>query len=276
MDKEFYTPQYVYILYDNVSKLKLRKNNVVYYKELMGSLNNGFNIYSPVSGIIKGTTQMQVENDISSFLVIENNYKDKPFKVTGGKEKTDLYKRKEAKEILESFNLPRKYNAKKHLIVDLSIKNNHLENQKIINEKGFEILETIDALLTIFSLEGASVLVNDNISKSFLERYIGMYPNIKFVSKITKSDNVLIYNGYELSKVYYALKYNKTVCEKYITIVSKTEVITVKTKINILISELLNYLNVHYGEISIINYNNDKITNYNGILTENIKTIIVS
>lgn len=280
MDKEkyisFYTPNYVYTTYDNVSKLKLRKNNSVYCGELLGQMNNGINIYSTISGVIKGNTKLASEDKIVDLLVIENDYKDKCFKIIGGKEKFNYYKRKEANKILKNFNINKSFKGKKYLMVDLLTTKNHLENKYISLDKHFELLETIGSLLTIYNLNISYIAVNDNETKDMLKKYSGMYPNIKFVSRVIKNDSTFYYNGYEIMKIYNALKFNKLLTEKFYTIVNLKEIYIVKSKINIKIDELINFLNINFNHLTILNYKNEKINKYEGLLTENIKTIIIS
>lgn len=271
----FNTPSYIYIPYDNVEKLTLRKNNVVYYGELLGKMNSETNIYSSVSGIIKGTSKVQVYNRIVDTLVIENDYKDKPFKLKVGKEKFDIYKRKESNELLNTFNIIGKYNGKKNLMIDLLVDSNHLENKYISYEYHYELLETIDALLTIYNLNKAYIAINDGISEEVIKRYSGIYPNIKFVNRVKNNESSVNYTGYEILKIYNALKFNKNLCEKLITILNGKKATIVKTKINVLVNELLESLNIKNGSVNIITYDNEKISNYKGIITENIKTIVI-
>ncbi len=272
----FYTPNYVYIPFDTLEKLNLRKNKTVYCGEELGTLNDGNIIYSSISGIIKGAGKVNVENKTMDALVIENDYKDKRFKLNGGKERIDIYKRKEANELLESFNLSGKFNGKKYLVVDLSVTNNNMENIFILSEKNYEILETIDALITIYSLDMAYIVVNNNKCQEYLEMYSGIYPNIKFTGKALTSDKIVNYSGNDILNLYYLLKYNKKVCEKFITVVyGKKQIKIVKTKTNIMIKELIEYLNINYTNITVITYDNQKISNYDGLITDNIKSIII-
>ncbi len=273
----FYTPTNVYIPFENSDKLNLRKNKIVYCGEKLGCMNDGFHIYSSVSGIVKGASKINILNNMCDSLVIENDYKDKRFKLNGGKERIDLYKRKETNELLELYNLSRKFNGKKYLVVDLLVSKNDLENKYILREKVYEILETIDALITIFSLETAFIAVNNKECQEYLEMYCGIYPNISFSSKVMRNDKIVNYNGNDILNLYYVLKYNKKLCEKFITVVSdKKQIKVVKIKLNIMIKELMDFLSLKYNKITIITHDNLKITNYNGIITDKIKTIIVN
>lgn len=272
----FYTPSNIYIPYDSIEKLNLRKSNIVYYGEILGKLNTEVNIFSTASGLIRGTSKVESDNKMINALVIENDYKDKPFKIVGGKERFDIYKRKEANEILDNFNIPGKYNGKKYLMIDLLIKNNHLENRILSLEYHYELLETIDALMTIYSLDKAYIAINDNISEEVFNRYFGIYPNIKFINRVKKNDLCVNYTGYEVLRIYNALKFNKFLSEKFVTIFNNKEIRVIKTKNYILVSEILNNLNIKSENVSVITYNDEKISNYKGIINENIKSIIIS
>ncbi len=272
----FYTPINVYIPFDNLEKLKLRKNHQVYAGELLGTMNGNTNIYSSVSGIIKGTANIQANNTMVNCLVVENDYKDKRIKISGGKRVFDNYKRKDANDILDLYNLSRKYNTKKNLIVDFLCTSNNLNNRVISIHHAFEILETIDAISTIYNLDNAYIVVNDNTLLNTLKRYSRMYPKIKFIKKINKNEDSVYYNAYEILKIYNVLKFNKKLNEKYITLVYNKKTIIIKSKLNMLVSELLKSFKIEYKKIDVINNENILINNYNGIISENIESIIVT
>lgn len=270
----FYMPSNVYIPFDSIEKLTLRKNGAVYCGEMLGCINENLFIYSTVSGIIRGTQNINVENKLTKVLVIENDYKDKRLKLNGGKERLDLYKRKEANELLDSFNMGGKYNGKKYLSVNLLTNNNDLENKFMLMEKVYEVLETIDALLSIYNLEKAYVVVNSKDCEEYLELYSGIYPNIKFTNKLNQDDKTVVYSGFEILSIYYILKFSKKLCEKFVTIVkNKKEVLVVKTKLNCTVKELLDNLNISFNSISVTFNDNLVINNYDGIITDKIKTI---
>lgn len=279
MEKErfevFNTPSYIYLMYDSIDKLTLRKSGTVYNLENLGLMSNNYNIYSPVSGKIIGTKKVKSLNNEVNTLVVENDYKDKCSKIKTGKYVYDYYKRKEANELFDTFNISGKYNGKKILMIDLTIKNNYLENKYIVKKYNYEILETIDTIQKIFSIDTAYIAVNNQIIQNLLEEYSGIYPNIKFVSRVINNEYSVSYNGYDIIKIYNVLKFNRYYNTKYVTVVSKKETIVVKTKPNILVSELLMFLNLE-GNINIITYSNEKINNYDGILSESIKTIVVN
>lgn len=272
----FYMPSNVYIPFDTLEKLTLRKSGAVYCGEQLGCINENVSIYSTVSGIIKGTQKVNVENKVMNVLVIENDFKDKRLKLIGGKERLDLYKRKEANELLDSFNMGGKYNGKKYLSINLLTNTNDLENKFILMEKVYEVLETIDALLSIYSLDKAYIAVNSKACEEYLELYSGMYPNITFVNRIHQDDKTVVYNGFEILSIYYVLKFSKKLCEKFITVVkNKKEIIVVKSKLNCTIKELLESLSISYTSANVILYDNLVINNYDGIITDKIKTINV-
>lgn len=273
--EEFNIPSYVYLMYDSIDKLTLRKSGSVYALEHLGLMSNNYNIYSPVSGKIIGTKKMRVLNNEVNTLVVENDYKDKCFKIKTGEYIYDYYKRKEANELFDTFNIGGKFNGKKFLMIDLTIKNNSLENKYIVSKYNYEILETIDALLKIFSINTAYIAVNNGLIQTMLEEYSGIYPNIKFVSRVITNEYSVLYNGYDIIKIYNALKFKRYYSIKYVTVISKKGVIVVKTKLNILISELIKFLRLDGNNITVITYTNEKINNYDGIISKDIKSIMV-
>jgi len=279
MEKERYgvfnTPSYVYLTYDSIDKLTLRKSGAVYALEHLGLMSNNYNIYSPVSGKIIGTKKVRKCNNVVNTLVVENDYKDKCHKIKTGKYLYDYYKRKEANELFDTFNIGGKFNGKKFIMIDLTIKNSNLENKYIVNKYNYEILETIDAIQKIFSIDTAYIAVNNSIIQNLLEEYSGIYPNIKFVSKVITNEYSVFYNGYDILRIYNVLKFNRYCNIKYITVVSKKGVFVVKTKPNILVNELMMFLNLE-GSITAITYSNEKIDNYDGIISIDIKTIVIN
>ena len=279
MEKERYgvfnTPSYVYLTYDSIDKLTLRKSGAVYALEHLGLMSNNYNIYSPVSGKIIGTKKVRKCNNVVNTLVVENDYKDKCHKIKTGKYLYDYYKRKEANELFDTFNIGGKFNGKKFIMIDLTIKNSNLENKYIVNKYNYEILETIDAIQKIFSIDTAYIAVNNAIIQNLLEEYSGIYPNIKFVSKVITNEYSVFYNGYDILRIYNVLKFNRYCNIKYITVVSKKGVFVVKTKPNILVNELMMFLNLE-GSITAITYSNEKIGNYDGIISTDIKTIVIN
>ena len=272
----FNTPAYVYVPYDSVDKLTLRKTGTVYMNEYIGYMGASKRVYSPVSGRIIGTKKINADGSLVNALVIENDYKDKYLKIKAGKENFDYFKRKDANEVFDVFNIDGKYNGKKFLMVDLSIKHNNLENKYLVNKYNYEILETIDAILKIFSIDIAYIAVNNSTIEELLSEYSGIYPNIKFVSNVITNEYSVLYNGYDILKIYNALKFNRFYSTKYVTIVNKRNVCVMKTRLGVDVKELLLCLNMNANNIEVITYSNNKVSNYDGILTPNIKTIVVS
>ena len=73
----YYSPEYIYIPYDKQETLRLREDKVVLNNMLLGTLDNGSSIYSPVSGIILGTKKSNYIDGERNSLVIENDFIDK-------------------------------------------------------------------------------------------------------------------------------------------------------------------------------------------------------
>src|SRR5574344_2015097 len=73
----YYSPEFIYIPYDELSLLKLRKDNKILYNTNIGLLNNGDSIFSPVSGKIIGTRKSKFLSGEKNSLVIENDFIDR-------------------------------------------------------------------------------------------------------------------------------------------------------------------------------------------------------
>ena len=271
----FNTPTYIYVPYDSVEKLTLRKTGTVYINEYLGVMGASKKIYSSVSGRIMGTKKVNVNGSLVNALVIENDYKDKYLKIKVGKENFDNYKRKDANEIFDLFNIDGKFNGKKFLMVDLTIKNNNLENKYLVNKYNYEILETIDAILKIFSIDRAYIAVNNSTIEELLGEYSGIYPNIKFVNSPITNEYSVLYNGYDILKIYNALKFNRFYSTKYLTVINGKNVYVIKARLGVDIKEILLFLNINANSIEALTYTNEKISNYDGVLSSNIKSIAI-
>lgn len=272
----FLMPEMIYLPFDSPEKLTLRKNGYVYKGELLGKKTGDENIYSSVSGKIRGTVRITSNDKEETCLAIENDYKDKSLKLIGGKRKIE-YKRKDANEILDRFNLSRKYNGKKYLVIDFLISSNDVENRYLSEKYSFEILECIDLILSIFNLEKAFLVINDKYTEMYLKRYSRMYPNIDYLRKLDVTESCVCYSANEILEIYYAFKYDKSLSEKFITIVNGKSVMIIKTKVNILTSELLSRFNLNFTNVKALNCNRKIIDNYkNSLITKNIKSIILN
>lgn len=273
----FMMPEYVFIPFDNKELLKIPKSKNIYNGSFLGSDSKNLNLFSSVSGKIIGVKSSMTANGLRNVLIIENDFRDKKQRIIGSKKNLTVFKVQETYDILSNFNLMRNFINKKYLIINVSYnKKNDLANEYLINENIHRFLEVADALQNIFELKKVIFVVNskDNIVKDSLSRYIGTYidfsifstkENIKdeLVSKTIfgkKSNDCEVYNLNELYEVYHALKNNKVVTEKFITIFGQhIETKVLYTKIGVSIEDILTILKIKTitKKVSLITNNNE-------------------
>ena len=54
----YVTPKFVFVPFDDMTKLRIKRNKIVFNNMFLGVFNNNDNIYSPVSGNIIGIKEM--------------------------------------------------------------------------------------------------------------------------------------------------------------------------------------------------------------------------
>ncbi len=281
----FLMPSYVYIPFEKEENIVIPRNKYVYCCMNLGD-ENCKSVFSSVSGSIIGKKNMKTLNNESNSLVIANDYKDKKQKLIGGRKNISKYTKTEAVELLKTFNLYKETSNKKNILIYVNYDSFNLSNSYLVNERVYDILETADALSSIFNINRVVFVLNknDDISYDIISKYIGSFINIDIVktsksyNKITSQNNdSLIYNVFELFEIYNVLKYKSYTKEKYISIfIKKKELKIIYTKIGVSLDELLTVLRLKTisNDISILTSNNEiKITDRDVIITKEIEAI---
>ncbi len=301
---DFLNADFVYYPYKNNIKLKIKLNDYV-YKNMNIFDNGSFPIFSSVSGKCIGTKKMSDKSGKTvDCLVIENDFKEKVQKRIGVKKNINTYTREEVTTLVNKFGIFE--NDHENILVG-DILNNHesaetliintIESEPymaselfLVSNYIYEILETVDALMQIFSFKKCLFIIKNNASEIISKAidYIGTYPNIeiKLIDDLYPIDNYLILKKYlkipsscilkssTIYKIYLALKRNMALSEKLITITGNAiinpKVINVKigTPLKSVINEMIK-----------IRKNKDIIYIANGLISGNeidIDSLIVT
>ncbi len=280
-------PDYVYIplvTYNNKKCKFLGKiGNYVYKGEKLATSNDKYDlgVYSSVSGFIRGIEKrIFIDNTLVDTIIIENDFKEREKAKKGAKKKINNYTKEEVITLLKNcgvigmsgtgFPTYFKYG------MDLKIKKliiNAVEGEpymtadfSVLNSYTSEILEAIDALIEIFKIEEAIIVLKNYNQKAIsdLKEYMGSYTKIKvktvkdiypigYEKSLIKAlfniniktnpieKGILVNNISTIYDIYKVLKYQKPITERIMTIsgegIKKPQNVLVKE--GVLISEII-------------------------------------
>lgn len=259
--KEFNTPDFIYIPYDKTIKKSI--GDSIYYEEIIGIKNKKDYIYSPVSGIIL--------KEEDGNLIIENDFKEKKKKSFPSHKSLYNLKKDELLDFTKTYNieLPNTINLRVYY------KKNINSDGMLFSEYIEEILELLDVLNTGLKKEvNICIKKSDKTTLYALQSYIEMYPNIKVMYNSKKHKEYI--SVFDIYKLYLMLKGRKFPTSKYITILTKDKIYSLKTKIYVKITDLLKYLDITNEKNIKLIVDDKEIENYNGIIDEKCLGIIIS
>lgn len=295
--KEYLSPDYLYIPYNEKDEL-LIKNKNVYKNDLL--IKNNCNIYSPVSGIILGLCDNIVDGKKQKTIVIENNFEENTRKFI--KQNIDIYSFSK-NDFLSKIKEYGNYNLKGNILVVNGIDYEPYEEaySYLLSEQTDTILEGIDVIYNILDLDKCYLAIknNDSLNVETLLNQIGTYPNIELkllediypighkdllIKELIPSDNLrVIYLTVEdVYNIYNIIKRNIPITYKYITVtgnaLNKSKVM--KVKLGTRLADIIN------DEFKIVNDNYDVVVNgllsgyntnsLNTIVTPNIRSIFIN
>ena len=301
----YYNPDNIYIPLFKGMKLNKDKDLNVLKDELLLK-GKEFDIYSPISGVIKKIDDdIYINNEPVTAIVIENNFKEEVKKKKYATKYIDDLESSKVQELISKYNvlnIPINPMAKTLVISGIEVDPFERNNTYIINNYSSKILETIDALINIFHIEKTYFCVtNANHEAVYnLTSNIGTYPNIKLkvlddsyplgfesvlVNRVlTKKEIKWNYNYLtceDVYNIYKILKKDQPISEKLVTVggnaIEESKVIAVKygTKIGDLIKnvEITNdkYLVVQNGLIA-----GTVLSELNNIVTKDTRSIFLN
>ncbi len=274
----YLSPEFIYVPFDNIELLHIKKSKLVYNNTFLGTTNDGSKIFSPVSGKIIGVKDMIYNNKNSKALVIENDFIDRREKLNPTRNMSKL-KRSEIVESLEKYGLNKKINSKTTLVVNsLYDKNNDLKDMVINYESYEEILEAIDEFMNIFNMKTCYICVDrdDLISISAYEKYINAFLNICLVhsNKKFKDSTCVFYSVEEILAIYKAIHLDYMYDNTIITINDGSPTI-VKVKLYTPLCELLRALkmNIRDSEIFVNGKKQENILNF--VIDSTVRSVTI-
>ena len=274
----YLSPEFIYVPFDNIELLHIKKSKLVYNNTFLGTTNDGSKIFSPVSGKIIGVKDMIYNNKNSKALVIENDFIDRREKLNPTRNMSKL-KRSEIVESLEKYGLNKKINSKTTLVVNsLYDKNNDLKDMVINYESYEEILEAIDEFMDIFNMKTCYICVDrdDLISISAYEKYINAFLNICLVhsNRKFKDSTCVFYSVEEILAIYKAINLDYMYDNTIITINNGSPTI-VKVKLYTPLCELLRALkmNIRDSEIFVNGKKQENILNF--VIDSTVRSVTI-
>lgn len=288
---EFLKPDFIYIPFNDRTLLNIKLNMEVLSSSLLGKLNNGENIYCTCSGKIIDLKEIDTVNGKINSMVIENDFREKRSKLVGMKRNLQDLSKEELVNKLKEFSLNYFENVKNLIILVEYTKEKDNSDSYTLKENIDELLETMDALQTILDINLTVVAnIKDEVSVETICEHIGTYPNLNFetvskeytslsytnlIKRIYSNDtNSIILTIDKLYEIFYAVKKNKNLTNKVITVSYNKKLINVNVKIGTKVSELLSYLNISATEVLLFK---EKIINssLDSVITKDLKSIII-
>ena len=274
----YLSPNYIYVPFDNMELLRIKKSKNVYHNMSLGTTSDGKYIYSPVSGRIVGLKEMEYSGGKYNSLVIENDFIDKkeqlnPLKNVSKLKKTDII------ESLTKYGLNKSINSKTTLVVNSLYNKKYDLRDMVINHESYEeILEAIDEFMNVFNMKNCYICVdkNDLYSINAYEKYINAFLNICIVhsNKKFKDSTCVFYSIEEILAIHKAIHLDYMYDNTIITINDGKPTI-VKVKLYTSLKELLQALKITYKS-KLVFINNKQIEKVDSfIIDESVRSVIL-
>ena len=235
----YLSPDFIYIPYPEGASVKAKSKDII-NKETILLTKEKTKIYSPVSGQIMGACEMQVGKKLVRTIVIENDFREKTTSIKGTKKYISKYSKEAVLDLVNTFNVYQGAFVGKTLVINgMDNEPGVITSSYIISQYPNEILETIDALCTIFDFHKCFLAIKNNDSENVetLVNHIGTYPNIslqlmpdlyplghkdilikELVLPRKLKEGVIYLTAEELYAIYSVLKKGRPITEKYVTI----------------------------------------------------------
>jgi len=301
---DYIYPEYVFIPMYEGYKLKVRNNEIVKKEQVILSNADNLVLVSSVSGKIVGAKECIVNGKLQKCVVIENDFKEKIFSKSSMRKNIKQISKEMFLDILNTKCIVDQNDTSK-LLSDLFMKHDFsnivikaFEDEIYMGNKIFllqkhasEILEIISYLGKIFKTKNNVIMFknNDRDNVELYTNMLGTYPEITLnlipdVYPVTNElildkylyfkDDVLFITPENLLSIYYALKKDKIMLEKYITISGDAIVnpVVINTKIGASIKKIID------DNIKFLN-NEEVVYIVNGLMTGyecNIDDLIVT
>ena len=252
----YLSPNFIFIPFDNMELLHIKKNKLVYNNMFLGETSTGKKLFSPVSGKIVGVKQMDYKGFTSNSLVIENDFIDKR----------------------EKLNPTRNMNKTKKADIVASLEKYDLKDVVINHESYEEILEAIDEFLGIFNMKNCYICIDrdDLYSINAFEKYINAFLNICIVhsNKKFKDETCVFYTIEEILAIHKAIHLDYMYDNTIITINDGNPTI-VKVKLFTPLFELFKALKIKYTGKDVLVDGEEIKDIKNFVIDSSVRSIIV-
>ena len=228
---------YVYFPYQKDIKLKVKLDEYIFLEQNIFD-NKDIPVYSSISGVVKGSKKLiDANNKIINTIVIENDFKEKKLNKKGIKRNISNYTKEEVYAKIKTcldYKFAKNLECSNLFISSLDIDPYEANELFILNDYVDQILETVDALLDIYEIQNAYILVKNKESETITKilNKLGTYPKIhlkiiedfyplgieRVLENYLKIKNICILKTSFIYNLYKALKKDNKVTEKYITI----------------------------------------------------------
>lgn len=284
---DFKNPSKIYIPIFNKQTFKI--NDYVYKNTYFG------NFISSVSGYIKGSRKVIINNKLIPALEIENDFKEN---INLKKRRKKINTKEELINTLDDYALKKISEKIKNIsslnnLVVSSIDEEEYSIQEFLRlaNNYNEILETIDTLIEILKVKNTILATKSTNFKSIrnVKSIIGTYPSIKITLVPDKylisykdflceylniqKEETLVFTTNEIYNIYNILK-GKDITENLITISGNAleKSLVINTRLNASLEEIIkDYIKITNNDYEVF------INGYlKGIKVENIKDIIIT
>ena len=256
---KFIKPKKVYLPVSKGTKILVKKGDYVFKGSVVAKLSaDEFPVISTASGTYLGTVNKKdYKGVLSSFMIIENDFKERHEKRVGMKRFLLKYSKEDVIRLLKDnalvgmsgSNFPTylkyqpKYAVNKLLINAMESEPFISSDASVIKYHVEQLLEIIDVLMTLFNLDQADIAINAEYEGVIreLNLYLGTYPNINLIvldnryplgyekmlikkvynakyDKYPHEVGVIINNVTTMFNIYRILKFQRPISERFITI----------------------------------------------------------
>ena len=274
----YLSPEFIYVPFDNIELLHIKKSKLVYNNTFLGTTNDGSKIFSPVSGKVIGAKEMVYKRGKCKSLVIENDFIDKKEKLNPTRNLSKT-KKSDIVESLKKYGLDNKINSKTTLVVNSLYDKNYDLKDMVINYECYEeILEAIDEFMSAFGMKNCYICVdrNDLYSIEAYNKYINAFLNICMVhsNKKFKDSTCVFYSVEEILAIHKAISLDYMYDNTILTINNGKPTI-VKVKLYTSLVELLEALKIPYKAKKIYIDNNIIDNPSDFIIDSSVRSVIV-
>lgn len=277
LSKDYLSPDYIFMpLFGHIEGI--RQDDTVSKGQ---SLNK--QVYSSVSGKVKGIKECQVLDRKVKCLAIQNNYKEKKIRLTK-KLKKNLLLENLDNDLIDILNI----DTKNLVLNTVSDESRIFNNSVIIDVYYQDILNALDILKDEFDYDNIFIIIKDT-NRNNIDKFIniiGSFPEIKlitvpnvypinntsYINHLLNIDNSSIVKISDLYKIMYLFNHSIKCCEKYLTINYFDNSFLINVKIGTMVSELFKYLNIELKS----NYSYFINGLIGGTKIDNINDLIVS